>query len=121
MLFNSYEFVFIFLPVVAYVFFWIGRTSQAVAALWLGVSSLFFYGWWNPGFVWLLLGSITFNYAAIVCGDYCVDRHGWRMMHVDDDSCDLIWCDAREQVIYPGRYELAKYATEATPENWTVR
>jgi len=39
----------------------------------------------------------------IVCGEYCVDRHG-RMMHVDDDSCDLIWSDAREKVIYPMNY-----------------
>ena len=39
----------------------------------------------------------------IVCGEYCVDRHG-RMMHVDDDNCDLIWSDAREKVIYPMNY-----------------
>jgi len=39
----------------------------------------------------------------IVCGEYCVDKHG-RMLHVDDDSCDLIWSDAREKVIYPMNY-----------------
>jgi mannose-1-phosphate guanylyltransferase len=43
----------------------------------------------------------------IVCGEYCVDRHG-RMMHVDDDTCDLIWSDAREKVIYPMNYALAR-------------
>ena len=43
----------------------------------------------------------------IVCGEYCVDKHG-RMMHVDDDSCDLIWSDAREKVIYPLHYAQAK-------------
>jgi len=43
----------------------------------------------------------------IVCGEYCVDRHG-RMMHVDDDSCDLIWSDAREKVIYPMNYTQAR-------------
>ena len=43
----------------------------------------------------------------IVCGEYCVDRHG-RMMHVDDDSCDLIWSDAREKVIYPMNYAQAR-------------
>lgn len=63
MLFNSYEFIFIYLPIVTIGFFWISRTSHRYAALWLGLASLFFYGWWNPQFVLLLLGSITFNYA----------------------------------------------------------
>jgi mannose-1-phosphate guanylyltransferase len=43
----------------------------------------------------------------IVCGEYCVDKHG-RMTHVDDDSCDLIWSDAREKVIYPMNYTQAR-------------
>ena len=43
----------------------------------------------------------------IVCGEYCVDKHG-RMMHVDDDACDLIWSDAREKVIYPMNYAKAR-------------
>jgi mannose-1-phosphate guanylyltransferase len=43
----------------------------------------------------------------IVCGEYCVDRHG-RMLHVDDDSCNLIWSDAREKVIYPMNYAQAR-------------
>lgn len=58
--------------------------------------------------------SILFEYTRvgqdftftdmIVCGDYCVDRHG-QMMHVDDETCDLIWCDAREQVVYPANFD----------------
>lgn len=63
MLFNSYEFIFFYLPIVAFGFFWIAQTSHRYAALWLGLASLFFYGWWNPQFVFLLLGSITFNYV----------------------------------------------------------
>lgn len=63
MLFNSYIFIFLFLPVVFFGFFWVAKTSHRLAALWLVVASLFFYGWWNPKFVLLLLGSITFNYA----------------------------------------------------------
>ena len=43
----------------------------------------------------------------IVCGEYCVDKTG-RMMHVDDDTCDLIWSDAREKVIYPMNYAQVK-------------
>jgi D-alanyl-lipoteichoic acid acyltransferase DltB (MBOAT superfamily) len=63
MLFNSTEFIFLFLPVVLVGFFWIAGTSHRLAALWLAVASLFFYGWWNPKFVLLLLASVGFNYG----------------------------------------------------------
>jgi alginate O-acetyltransferase complex protein AlgI len=62
-LFNSYEFVFFYLPVVAIVFFWIAGISQRLAALWLTAASLFYYGWWNPKYVLLILASIGFNYC----------------------------------------------------------
>lgn len=63
MLFNSYSFIFLFLPVVLLGFFQLGRIHPAYAAAWLALSSLFFYGYWNPAYVGLLLGSIVFNYA----------------------------------------------------------
>lgn len=34
-----------------------------LAAGWLAAASLFFYGWWNPGYVGLLLVSVIFNYT----------------------------------------------------------
>ena len=64
MLFNSYEFLFLFLPVVFLGFFWIAQISHRLAAVWLVAASLFFYGWWNPQFTSLLLASIGFNYAS---------------------------------------------------------
>ncbi len=63
MLFNSYGFIFLYLPVVLLGFFWIARVSHAYAAGWLALASLFFYGYWNPAYVGLLLGSIICNYA----------------------------------------------------------
>jgi len=64
-----------------------------------------------------VIRSVLFEYTRvgqdygfeemIVCGEYCVDKHG-RMMHVDDDACDLIWSDAREKVIYPMNYAQAR-------------
>lgn len=63
MLFNSYAFIFGFLPLVLLGFFWLGRRSHAYAAGWLALASLFFYGYWNPAYVGLLLGSIIANYA----------------------------------------------------------
>lgn len=53
------------------------------------------------------MNSSFFFWRTIVCGDYCVDRHG-RMMHVDDEKCDLIWCDAREQVVYPANFDRSR-------------
>lgn len=63
MLFNSYAFIFGFLPVVLLGFFWLARISHAYAAGWLALASLFFYGYWNPAYIGLLLGSIICNYA----------------------------------------------------------
>lgn len=63
MLFNSYAFIFLFLPITLLVFFWLGKQSHALAAGWLTATSLFFYGWWNPAYVGLLLVSIGFNYT----------------------------------------------------------
>jgi hypothetical protein len=62
MLFNSYPFIFLFLPLTLLGFFMIGRRSPRAAAGWLALASLFFYGWWNPAYVGLLLGSMLLNY-----------------------------------------------------------
>lgn len=65
MLFNSYEFILVYLPVTLYVFFLIGRTGRhELAIAWMALASLFFYGWWNPVYLGLLLASITFNYLV---------------------------------------------------------
>ncbi len=64
MLFNSYVFILLFLPIVLIVFYKIGSVGHhRVALAWLVGSSLFFYGWWNPAYLGLIMGSILFNYA----------------------------------------------------------
>jgi alginate O-acetyltransferase complex protein AlgI len=63
MLFNSYEFIFLFLPVTLVGFFWLARFGRNISALWLASASLFFYGWWSPKYVGLLLASIIINYS----------------------------------------------------------
>ena len=63
MLFNSFEFIFIFLPVVLVVFYRLVHAGkQGPALYWLVLASLFFYGWWKPAYLYLITGSVLFNY-----------------------------------------------------------
>ena len=66
MLFNSYPFIFIYLPIVLVGFFWISRTNQVAGIFWLGLLSLIFYGYDNPKLVVLLLISIAVNFLASI-------------------------------------------------------
>jgi D-alanyl-lipoteichoic acid acyltransferase DltB (MBOAT superfamily) len=63
LLFNSFPFIFLFLPGALAGFFLLGRVSDRLAAGWLTVASLVFYGWWDVRYVALLLGSIGFNFV----------------------------------------------------------
>jgi alginate O-acetyltransferase complex protein AlgI len=63
MLFNSYEFIFLYLPVVVAGFYALNLLNRNAAIIWLGGASLFFYGYWNWRFVPLLIGSVVFNYG----------------------------------------------------------
>jgi alginate O-acetyltransferase complex protein AlgI len=64
MLFNSYEFIFFFLPVTVAGFFAIGSMGHhRVAIVWLILASLFFYAWWSPVYLWLIVVSILLNYG----------------------------------------------------------
>ena len=65
MLFNSYEFIFLFLPTVLLCFHLIGKQGyHRVAIAWLICVSLFFYGWWNPAYLLLILSSVLLNYSV---------------------------------------------------------
>lgn len=64
MLFNSYEFLFIFLPIVFFGYFVLLKNRWVVGAkLWLALASLAFYGYWNVNYVALILFSIVVNYV----------------------------------------------------------
>lgn len=64
MLFNSHEFVFVFLPVCVVAFFALGRFSPRAAAAFLMVSSVVFYGWMDPAAVPILIASACLNFTA---------------------------------------------------------
>lgn len=65
MLFNSYVFIFLFLPVVVAGCVLLGRLARPqLVLLWLVGASLFFYGWWNVSYLALILTSIIVNYGT---------------------------------------------------------
>ena len=63
MLFNSYPFIFVFLPLALVGYFAANRLGATAPVLWLALASLVFYSFSNWPFVALLLGSIAFNYC----------------------------------------------------------
>lgn len=62
MLFNSYEFIFIFLPLCLLAFFSFAKFNSRISIAFLVVASLGFYAWWKVEYLVLILGSIVFNY-----------------------------------------------------------
>ena len=63
MLFNSIPFILVFLPAVLIGYYVLRYFSLFRVSLgWLAVASLFFYAWWNPKYLLLLLTSIVLNF-----------------------------------------------------------
>lgn len=64
MLFNSYEFIFVFLPVTLVAYYLLGWYSDLFAKLTLAIASLVFYSFWNVDYLPILLCSLLFNWCA---------------------------------------------------------
>ena len=64
MLFNSYEYIFFFLPATFFVYFFLNSKKLTISANgFLVCSSLFFYSWWNIDYLPIIVGSMLFNYT----------------------------------------------------------
>ncbi|VXC21838.1 MBOAT family protein [Massilia sp. 9I] len=64
MLFNSYSFIFVFLPLTVLGYMAINRFESRAASLgWLVACSLLFYGVWNPVNLAIILPSVAVNYV----------------------------------------------------------
>jgi len=64
MLFNSYEFIFLFLPISFFIYFYLNKKRLTeVSKGFLVFASLFFYSWWNIAYLPLILISMLFNYV----------------------------------------------------------
>jgi len=65
LLFNSYIFIFAFLPLTFFVYFYLNsRKLVVVAKVFLVFASLFFYSWWNIAYLPIILVSMFFNYVV---------------------------------------------------------
>ena len=64
MLFNSYVFIFCFLPIVLAGYLLLRRASRPLWPIaWLVVASLFYYSWWRPEYLLLLMFSVGVNFG----------------------------------------------------------
>ncbi len=63
MLFNSYVFIFVFLPITFFIYFFLNsKRLIELSKGFLVFSSLFFYSYWEIKYLPLILGSMLFNY-----------------------------------------------------------
>src|SRR6266436_3239722 len=71
MLFNSFPFIFLFLPIVLLGYFALGRRGNLPPVIFLALASLTFYAFSGWQFVSLLVASIAFNFTV---GYFLIER-----------------------------------------------
>lgn len=63
MLFNSYEFIFLFLPITLIIYFMLNKYNKnLLAKSWFVIASLYFYSYFNKSYLILIIISILVNY-----------------------------------------------------------
>jgi len=62
MLFSSYTFICVFLPITLLGYYFLIGLSKRASFVWLVLCSYAFYGYWNISFLPLLIASTIFNY-----------------------------------------------------------
>ncbi|HEX2890363.1 MBOAT family protein [Vineibacter terrae] len=63
MLFSSYEFILVFLPLTLIGFFLVAKKSRKAAQAFLLLASFLFYAWWSFEYGLLIIATIVVNYA----------------------------------------------------------
>ena len=64
MLFNSYVFILAFLPITLIGYFLLGKIrARSVSKIWLVGCSLFFYAYFNPAYLPIIVLSVLVNFA----------------------------------------------------------
>jgi D-alanyl-lipoteichoic acid acyltransferase DltB (MBOAT superfamily) len=90
MLFSSWQFIFLFLPLSLAGFFLIPAQPAWPRKIWLLLASLFFYGYWKVEYIPLLLFSIGFNYTIAEIITRHRHRHAAKVAIVVGVSLNLL-------------------------------
>jgi len=91
MLFNSVQFLALFLPITMLGFFWLGARSKSAAAWWLALASLVFYAGWSWRYVPLLLASVAFNYGmGLLLARHRASPHATRLLLATGITANLL-------------------------------
>lgn len=86
MLFNSYIFVFVFFPICILGWYGLLRTGRPSAAkAFLLAMSLWFYGYFNPVYLLIMVGSILVNYLFHIV----LSKHPDKWLVAGAAACDL--------------------------------
>jgi alginate O-acetyltransferase complex protein AlgI len=62
MIFSSYDFVFLFLPICLSIYYILVLVGSSFGIVFLVFASFVFYGWWDVNNLWIIALSIIFNY-----------------------------------------------------------
>lgn len=64
MLFSSFGYIFLFLPITFFVYFYLNFLKKTIGArVWLVLASLFFYAYWKISYLPIILISLLVNYC----------------------------------------------------------
>src|SRR5215831_1633586 len=77
MLFNSYEFIFFFFPIVTLLFFALPHRYRWIHLL---ISSCLFYMWFVPVYILILAATILVDYFVGLGLDTCASDHKRRLI-----------------------------------------
>jgi len=117
MLFNSYPFIFVFLPITLIGFFSLTKFRLTrVATAWLVIASLAFYAYWNIAYLPLLLISIAFNYE--------IGRRLGRAQPKSQPAQLLLGVGITLNLVLLGYYKYAHFFVDSWnhlfASNWTI-
>jgi alginate O-acetyltransferase complex protein AlgI len=80
MLFNSYPFILVFLPLSLIGYYYLAKINIFYSAVWLGLASICFYGYWSLSALPILLVSVGFNYFISIKVSDETHRHRQRWL-----------------------------------------
>ena len=116
MSFNSYEFIFIFLPITLIIFYSLPSTNLAV--LWMVTASLIFYGLLSPRFLPLLILSVLVNYSISLKLKASASKRLWLVIGICINFLVLAWFKFTESIrALKLKYHTDRAHTDAQP--WT--